>query len=182
MQTKFKAIFNGISSIFAAIVIKIILFVLPIIWFIILVAINYDFYEALLITGVILSCIIGLQIVLSFILTIVCYLSPKLTLRIPDISAKVYKSLSGYNFVNVKTLREKRFEIPLFNNIYLDFKLTGDFKKHCTDFFIENYPVKYNTSSLKWWGKQSQESTDNWRAVWIFNKIPKTGELYAEFL
>lgn len=66
--------------------------------------------------------------------------------------------------------------IPNFSNVELTYKTKGDFSKYLSSLKIREYRKRKINMKTK---KKSKETYDNfkWYAVFIFNKIPKTGYL-----
>ena len=66
------------------------------------------------------------------------------------------------------------FVLPRFNNVYLDYKTTGDFSKNLERIEILEYPYNYR------YEKGNKEKVINqyvWRSVFRFKQKPKNGKL-----
>lgn len=131
---------------------------------------------------VILGSLIGL-IILPPIITSLIFMWNENLLRIyPEIYTRFCKFLDGYKYIRIRKLKSKVYEVPWFDNTFMDVTVTGEFKKYFIDFKIDNHRFK---NTIKHWrtGKtKSEECLDYWYAVFTFSKIPQKGYLEIEFL
>lgn len=74
-------------------------------------------------------------------------------------------------------LKSTKFEIPLFDNIYLDFQTTFDYAKYLKTIEVVEIPFLYQRK-----GKEIKKSDTEWKAIFTFKKIPKKGEIEVLFL
>jgi hypothetical protein len=109
-------------------------------------------------------------------------MNKKLLRMMPDlwtISTKIFNN--GYYTQKIKKIDNRIFEIPLFENIFLDYNATGEFSKYLKKVEIKEYPVNYKKVKLRKTIKKERQ-TDYWKAQFIFSRIPKTGFLEVKFI
>lgn len=78
----------------------------------------------------------------------------------------------------IKVPKSKILEIPLFNNVKLDYIAKGEFSKYLKELRIKEYPFKAN--KINWFmGKRIERDNQEylWSARFYFNEIPKKGSL-----
>lgn len=75
-----------------------------------------------------------------------------------------------------KKIEEKKFTVPLFGNVYLEYKTDGEFSDYLER--IEILPAEY-----KYWDGEKEKSDEyHWKADFYFSKNPTSGELFIEYL
>lgn len=133
--------------------------------------------------------LISASIFLSFlfipplIATIIIINNHNLLKKVPEWSMRYYvKQNKGFHSVRKYKLEEPIFEIPLFDNIFLDYKLTGDFKKYIHKLKIEEYQVDYRKVSQNGKKKKKTRQDSYWKATFTFTQTPKKGMLEVIFL
>lgn len=131
--------------------------------------------------------LVGFFFFLLFSIIIPLSISFYITLDYKKFS-KIFPKLnySFYNFLKKEKLRtrvteltEPFFEIPFFENIYLNYRCSGEFAD-----FLKRVEVTEHDFKIvrKVHGKEVLEPQDwCWRARFYFSQTPKTGELVADF-
>ena len=113
-----------------------------------------------------------------------------LSMNFPKINAwisKVHSETKRITF-HSKDINRKKLIIPVFENVFLDYKCYGDFGKSLAKIEIFEYPFSYfyKTGKLFWFmpkGKTEKVKNDTlFRAVFHFNKIPKEGRMDVVFI
>lgn len=83
-------------------------------------------------------------------------------------------------YTKITNLNSKTFELPLFKNMYLDYKATKDYGKYLEKFEIVEHPFDSITLKRKK-GKEIPRRKKGqiylWKAVFTFKEIPKEGYL-----
>lgn len=92
----------------------------------------------------------------------------------PEIMKATANSHFSTSFTKVP--KEKKIEIPLFKNIYLDYKATKEFSKYLTRMEIREHEFD---KVVKKWGKLKRKKGQIflWKATFYFSEIPKDGNL-----
>lgn len=99
--------------------------------------------------------------------------------------------LSGLKEVifNPSDVVDNKCVIPIFSNVFLEYKATEDFEKHLTKVeilelpFSSKYPKHPFPLSLITQSKDKKVRNEwKFRAVFYFSQTPKTGELMVEFI
>lgn len=81
-----------------------------------------------------------------------------------------------FSVVFNKVPKDKKIEIPLFQNIYLDYKATKEFSKYLTKMEIREHP--FNRIIRKGRKKiRKKRQVSLWKATFYFSEIPKDGNL-----
>lgn len=99
----------------------------------------------------------------------------------PEMCKKFY-SRRGYGVIRKRKLTSRKFEIPIFDNTFLDYKLSGEFKKYIHFVKIEEHEFEYEWKRNGKKGKKVEMQTDYWKATFEFDKIPKKGLMEIKFL
>lgn len=105
----------------------------------------------------------------------------RLVKRIPYIQSS-YKPRYFAEF-EAKDLKNNRLEIPLYNNVFLIYKMTGDFSTHKSRIDIVEHPFNM-IMKVKGLFKTKREIRRNeylWKATFTFKEGIKEGQLLVEF-
>ena len=81
-----------------------------------------------------------------------------------------------------KDVKDNKVEIPLFQNIYLDYRTQGDFTKYLETVEIKEHPFNEIERDLE--SKKKIKLMPNqwlWKAEFTFSQKPKIGKLITEF-
>ena len=129
----------------------------------------------------IMAALIFLFIGPPLILTLVFMYNEKLLKIYPEIYTKFSKLMDGWHYVKVTKLKSTVYEIPLFENTFLDYKIVGDFRKYLKDVQVKNYQFKHKMRYF--WSKKvdTEKCIDYWKATFKFTQIPKKGFLEVNF-
>lgn len=94
---------------------------------------------------------------------------------------KILNCGSSYYFKKIDRIDKKIFELPIFQNVFLEYSATKDFSKYLKKAEIVEHDVDfYHKSSFS--KKMKKEKNDfYWKARFTFEKIPKNGELKIWF-
>lgn len=144
---------------------------------------NSDFFTKSIIIFSLAEFFISIMFFPPFFITLKFFNNPKLIEKIPEIRANLERLFRNTNYciIRKKKLNSKIFEIPVFGNIFLDYKTKGDFKKFLKKFSIKEYEFKY--VYFPFFGKKIKKTqTFYWKATFEFEEIPKKGELVIQFL
>ncbi|MEK6879886.1 MAG: hypothetical protein AABY22_09780 [Nanoarchaeota archaeon] len=152
-----------------------------------------SFVLMLIITSLIYYGLYIFAIGLSLGMMIVFWLSPlilvfitlhnkKLYMKMPDIYAEaMIRKENEYMYVKRTKLDKKTFEIPIFDNIFLDYKMKGEFKNYFKTVSIEEHDLYYATFDKKH-KRKGIIQTDYWKCIFTFIRIPKKGYMEVRFL
>lgn len=149
---------------------------------IIILVINVILIQKYFVFAYILVAIIGIYLAAPILCALI-FSKTKLLKYMPDFSYFIATHFMeyGYNYIEIRKLNNKRFEIPLFENIFLDYEMIGDFKKYIKKINIIEY--NFNYKSKKFFFKTVKIKQDHyWKCIFDFNKIPKKGYLKIKFL
>jgi len=115
-------------------------------------------------------------LILSFIFSH----NKKLILTLPKLNKFV--SSSDLKRVVICSLDSKVYELPIFDNVFLEYKATEEFGKYLCKIEVIEHNFHYLKKGL-FSRKITKEQNDSyWKARFIFSRIPKKGELYLEFI
>jgi hypothetical protein len=88
-----------------------------------------------------------------------------------------------YLEVNPINIQDNKFEIPLFNNMFLGYELSGDFLDKINTIEIIEHPfnilVKRPTKNKP---RKLKPNENLWKATFYFNETPKDGQLKIMFV
>ena len=135
--------------------------------------VNIEMLLAIINSFIFMFIFAGIMIILYFF-----YTRTKLGQRIfPEIN----KTLANARYyTKITNLNSKTFELPLFKNMYLDYKATKDYGKYLEKFEIVEHPF----DSIIWKRKKRRDVLKRkkgqiylWKAVFTFKDIPKEGYL-----
>jgi len=96
------------------------------------------------------------------------------------ISSKIY--MKGYYSQKIYKIDSKVFEIPMFENVFLDYNATGEFSKYLKKVNITEHPLDYCKKNISGKTKNKHRQTSYWKAKFIFSGIPKNGFLEVKFI
>jgi len=133
----------------------------------------------LIIGGVVFS-ILGMPLIPAYIFS----KNETLLKYMPKINAWSFWALSRFtcDYIKVRKLDSKVFEVPVFQNVYVEYKLTGEFKKYVHELKIEEHNFWTRQYSLITHRvKKQSKQTEYWKMLFMFDKIPKTGYLEVKF-
>lgn len=115
-------------------------------------------------------------LILSFIFSH----NKKLILTLPKLNKFV--SSSDLKRVVICSLDSKVYELPIFENVFLEYKATEEFGKYLCKIEVVEHNFHYLRKGL-FSRKITKEQNDSyWKARFIFSRIPKKGELQLEFI
>lgn len=117
-----------------------------------------------------------------FLLTFIFLHSEKLMKKMPDINLFLSRVTgNGHYYVKVKKLDSRTYELPVFDNVFLDVSMTKDFKKQFKGMDVVEHNLWVKKVSL--FGKKKKHKQDDaWFAKFYFRKIPKSGYLEVNFI
>jgi hypothetical protein len=135
--------------------------------------VNIEMVLAIMNSFIFMFIFIGVMIIFYFF-----YTSTNLGRRIfPEMNKKL---ADARYYTKIKNLNSKTFELPLFKNMYLDYKAKGDYGKQLKKFEIVEHPF----NSIVWKRKKRKDIPMKkkgqiylWKAVFTFKEIPKDGYL-----
>lgn len=136
-----------------------------------------------LILTVFLPSFLGISLLLLFLFSLCIVCNKKLLKKMPKINhflAKIYSP--SHQYVYIRKLKEKIFVIPLFENIYMEYILSGDFKKYIKTFKIIEYDFYYRKRNLITRRLSKRKQLSDWFAKFEFSRIPQSGTLKIEFI
>ena len=100
---------------------------------------------------------------------------------IPRLNFFMARSSMKYIMFEPKDVNDNKTVIPIFSNVYLDYKATEDFDKYLEKVEVLELPFSYWKGTKK--GKPKLEKNDyKFRAVFYFKDKPKTGNLEVKFI
>jgi len=162
-------------------------------FFIINLALIIIFYENIYNTNIIL--IHGnLELFLIYLPTIILFFtiipviitlvfSKRLIMNFPKINTSENMFLGrGYNSILVKDLKSKKYTLPIFDNVFLEYILKEDYKKYIKKIIVKEYDfwhLKMNIFNRK---KSKVKQTTYWKAEFIFSKVPQKGEMILNWI
>lgn len=116
------------------------------------------------------------------ILTLIIYFNKKLYKKMPNF----YANWTMWEEDEIKYVKKKRLDsttlmIPIFNNLFIDVKMSGDFKKYKKSINIKEHDFDYVILNNKKEIKKKYRNDDVWFCVLTFSKIPRKGELEIWF-
>lgn len=124
---------------------------------------------------------LAMFIISPLILVLIFYYNKTLLKAYPDLCVK-FSNMGGYNYVKVTKMKSKVYEVPYFENMMLDFTVTGDFKKYLLHYSTSNYDFKYKNMNIFKKFRKSEDSIEYWKAKFEFSRIPKSGYLEIHFI
>lgn len=127
--------------------------------------------------GVTLALLITVLVFLvpPFLTSLIFMKSEKLMKKIPNINLWVEKLMGRGNYYKKVTKLDKPFfEIQVFDNVFLDYNSTGDFRKYLEKLEIIEHDMFYEKESL-FKKKKKVKQTDFWSAKFYFKKTPTKG-------
>lgn len=141
-------------------------------------------YKAMALFFVVITTAFNFMISTPVIPTLIFLSSEKLMKKMPRIQMKLalFGLANDMQYVKVKKLKSKVYEIPLFSNIYLEYKAKKDFSKFLEKVEIVEHDFYYLKRTLIRNKLKRTRQTDLWRARFIFSEIPQTGELKIEYM
>ncbi|KKM90154.1 hypothetical protein LCGC14_1241520 [marine sediment metagenome] len=114
--------------------------------------------------------------------TLIIINNKKLLSYMPSINMwNVSLTSPKYNYKKITKLDSKTLEIPIFDNIFLDYKATKEFSKYLQEVKITEHDFKTLEINRLTGRKKFEQQDDMWKAKFIFSKIPKTGFLEVKF-
>jgi hypothetical protein len=119
---------------------------------------------------------------IPLISTFILIKNDKLLSYMPEINRKLSLIPFGtHNYKKITKLNSTIFEIPIFYNVFLDYKATKEFSKYLIKVEITEHDFKVIKKNV-FNKKQKTTQQDNiWKAKFIFSRIPKTGHLEMFF-
>jgi len=99
---------------------------------------------------------------------------------LPKFNYMMEAFLKGLHRCTVTKLDGTAYEIPFFDNIYMNYKATGEFGRYLERIDVIEHPFKFVKVRGK---KEISEPNDSiWRAVFKFSAIPSTGMLEVNYI
>jgi len=117
-----------------------------------------------------------------FIAAIIFSKNKKLLKMLPNLATrKWFLFPKSYNFVRIIRPKSKKIVIPSFDNVMMDFRSTGDFKKYMKTMEIREQNFKH---WRKPWFKKAKvrKVAEVWTAEFTFTRIPKRGSLEVRYI
>lgn len=134
---------------------------------------------------IILSVLIigGYFIFLPMVLSLIIITNPTLLQRMPEINKKISSifSLGVSYYKKIDKLNKKTFEIPMFANVFLDYKATEDFSEYLQKVTIKELDFKVEKRGFFRRKPKIINIDDVWHAIFYFSKVPKKGQLEVWF-
>lgn len=136
--------------------------------------------------------IFGLATILGFLffmfsipalITWIILSNKELLKKMPLINTGISKIGSwSYNRVFVNKLDSKIYEIPVFDNVFIEYHAKGDFGKYLDR--IEVTEHDFYCISVGMFSKKEKKvrNTDYWKVKFYFKRIPKEGYLKVDYL
>jgi len=84
--------------------------------------------------------------------------------------------------VMVKKMNSKVHELPIFENVFLEYRATKEFGKYLEKIEIVEHDFYYMSKKLFSKDFKKENNDAYWKVRFIFSKIPKKGELELEFI
>lgn len=134
---------------------------------------------------ILLAILLAFSLVLGtpFIIALIFLRSERLMKLMPDINLWLSRITGrGYYFKKIKKLDSNVFEIPVFDNVFLDYKLTKDFKRQIQRVEIIEHDYWHQKMGLFGRKKGKEKQTDYWSAKFHFKEIPRTGYLEVKYI
>jgi len=128
-----------------------------------------------------LNAFIAMLLILDFVLLpfiLVCFLftyNKKLLALMPELNYRTGGTLYHATFPP-SAVKNNQVELPLFNNIGLDYKAIGEMSKYLKKFEIIEHPFDMYVR-----GKYKGRNEYLWKAIWTFSEKPKTGGMVVRF-
>lgn len=102
----------------------------------------------------------------------------------PKLNYYVSKYLGGRPVLTAtihgSEMRRRVFEVPMFKNIFLDYRAVGEFAKCLKKVVIREHDFKFVEKAR---GKRILKPQNAlWKATFVFRKVPKSGRLDVDFL
>ncbi len=119
---------------------------------------------------------------LPLFITLIVLNNKKLLSYMPVINMwQTSLSSPSYYYKKITKLNSKTFEIPIFNNIFLDYKATKQFSKYLQEVKIIEHNFKTLRINRLTGRKKFEQQDDMWNAKFVFSEIPRTGFLEVKF-
>jgi hypothetical protein len=124
-----------------------------------------------------------LLIGVPFVGALIVVYNEKLLRKFPDFCVKYrLHSDGGCHYARVHKLKEKKFVVPLFENLFIDIKVAGDFKKYLKSTEVKEYNYFTKWKYPKTGEVKKEKNSEHWFAVITFTRIPKKGFLEIHFI
>lgn len=133
--------------------------------------------------GMMFVAFFGIPAIINYVMSLnrewYCSVLPKMAAW----SSKILGSERQKEFIP-SDVQDNRVIIPLFSNVFLNYKASGKFNDYLERVEILEMPFTYASGMKVWWlPKPKQLKTDfHWRAVFHFSKTPTTGSLSTQFI
>jgi hypothetical protein len=138
---------------------------------------------------IVIEFIVFLIAIPPLFITLFIIRSEKHLKQIPYFNLIINKiSNNGYKYVKITSKDIKKdvngkyiYTLPVFDNVFLDYKLVDDFKKHISKIEIKEYNFKHKKVNLRNEITKDDKQTEYWYCDFIFNGKPKNGYLEIFF-
>jgi len=104
----------------------------------------------------------------------------KLTRKIPKINK--WLNRNTLKQVIIDKLEEKYYEIPIFDNVFLEYIATEEFGEYLEKIEIIEHDFFYLKKSFLRKKFKKEQNDEYWKVKFIFSETPKKGELKVEFI
>jgi hypothetical protein len=94
---------------------------------------------------------------------------------------KILATKNSFYYKKITKINKKSFEIPLFENVFLNYEATGDFSRYLKEFKIIEHDFDYCEKKMIIGKIVKEKNQYLWKALFKFHKIPKKGELKIYF-
>lgn len=118
--------------------------------------------------------IMGLVFGVPLILALLYSKNQRLRLQLPYINAMASPK-RFFAMLKPSDIKDYKIEIPLFKNIVLDYKATGEMSKYLEKFEIIEHPFLWKTN------EKFERNPWLWKATFYFSQIPSNGLLRVRF-
>jgi hypothetical protein len=125
-----------------------------------------------------------LVIILPLITSLIFRYNKKLIRFMPKINLFIHSfPFNTHYYSKIEKVEDKIVEIPMFQNIFLDYEATEEFSRYLDKVSIVEYPLNKITRNI--FNKNNTKigrKYDYWKAIFEFNEIPKSGYLEIHYL
>lgn len=174
-KSAFKVIYWTLFSIWTKIILLFIIFNL------FFIAYQCQVINSFPLTTIILSVLSSLPIVPA-IFSIIGVRSKKFLSMMPKINMKLALfSGASYKETIIDNLKEKAYELPIFENVFLHYKTYGDYGRYLEKIEVTEHNFYYVEESI--FRKKLKEKQDNyWKVRFYFSRIPKSGKFVVTWI
>jgi len=190
-SSSFWIVFQTMLFVWMLLILIFLIFNLPNIFYFIFISSNANAgtpSQSVTILGIFIALIViiiilfDIGIIPPIMATFFIITNEKLLRKMPKIQLNLNSFVGGtHSFKTIKKPNSKVYELPIFNNVFLYYKATKDFSKYLKKIEVTEHDFNYLKQHL-FRKTKTQKQTDYWKARFIFDKIPKTGQLKLEWV